>query len=75
MAARSASFAVLLLAAALCAEAAGLTPQEERGRRLYRTGTSASGAEVTAVLSTGGVELPASSMPCVGCHGRDGRGR
>lgn len=72
---------VLLPAAALLAAAgdtagpAPLTAQELRGRQIYRAGTSPSGAEITAVLSDGAVQLPAASMTCVSCHGRDGRGR
>jgi ABC-type branched-subunit amino acid transport system substrate-binding protein len=54
---------------------AALTPQELRGRQIYRAGTSPSGAEITAVLSDGAVQLPAASMTCMSCHGRDGRGR
>ncbi len=63
---------ILLLATAALAV---LTPQEERGRRIFRTGASPSGGEITAVLSGGAVELPASAMPCANCHGPDGRGR
>ena len=62
----------LLPAATLAAE---LTPQEERGKVIYLEGTSPSGGEITAVIGDGGTEVPASVMPCGGCHGRDGRGR
>jgi len=52
----------LLLAAA---------PPEERGRAIYLEGTG----EITAVIGgEGGTEVPASALPCAGCHGRDGRG-
>lgn len=70
---------VLLAAAALAGgQEAGedaLTPAEERGRLFYRTGESATGDEVVAVLGDGAVEVPASSLPCASCHGEDGRGR
>ncbi|HVR97168.1 MAG TPA: ABC transporter substrate-binding protein [Thermoanaerobaculia bacterium] len=62
---------VLLFAAAL----AVLTPQEERGREIFRTGASPSEEKITAVLSDGAVEVPAATMPCANCHGPDGRGR
>ncbi len=55
--------------------AAELTPQEQRGRRIYQEGTSPSGGEIVAVLGDAQIEVPASSVPCAGCHGRDGRGR
>src|SRR5262245_52341572 len=48
--------------------------QLERGRQIYLFGTSPSGGEITAVMSDAGVEVPASTVPCGGCHGRDGRG-
>jgi mono/diheme cytochrome c family protein len=52
-----------------------LTPQEARGRGIYFTGASPSGSAIVAVLGNDGVEVPAASVPCAGCHGRDGRGR
>jgi len=47
----------------------------ERGRRIFQEGTSPSGGEIVAVMSDAGVEVPASAVPCAGCHGRDGKGR
>jgi len=47
----------------------------ERGRRIYVEGTSPSGGEITAVMSDAGVDVPASTVPCASCHGRDGKGR
>jgi ABC-type branched-subunit amino acid transport system substrate-binding protein len=55
------------------AAAAGLTPAEQAGRQIYQRGTSPSGGEIVAVLA-GGTQLPASALPCSGCHGEDGRG-
>jgi ABC-type branched-subunit amino acid transport system substrate-binding protein len=45
-----------------------------RGQAIYRTGVSPSGQPITAILS-GGTEVQASIVPCVGCHGLDGQGR
>lgn len=45
-----------------------LTPAEKRGRELYFRGGSG-----TAVVA-GAAEVPASSLPCVNCHGPDRRG-
>jgi ABC-type branched-subunit amino acid transport system substrate-binding protein len=48
---------------------------EGEGRRIFRTGRAA-GPEITAVLGgEGGTEVSATTLPCAGCHGRDGRGR
>lgn len=68
---------LLLLAPLLLAVSAAPRDEAERaqrGRRIYLEGVSPSGAEITAVLGEG-VELPASSVPCASCHGRDGKGR
>ena len=71
--------ALLLLAltapALLVHGAAELTPQEQRGRQIYRDGTSPSGGEIVALLGDARIEVPATSVPCASCHGRDGRGR
>jgi ABC-type branched-subunit amino acid transport system substrate-binding protein len=48
--------------------------QFQRGRQIYLEGTSPSGGTITAVMSDAGVEVPASAVPCSGCHGRDGKG-
>ena len=53
--------------------AADLTPQEQRGKRLYREGVAADGTSVTATL--GSLRLPGTRVPCVSCHGADGVGR
>src|ERR1044071_5301463 len=54
---------------------AGLSPQELRGRLIYRTGTSPSGTPIAALVGAEDLELPATSLPCMSCHGRDGRGK
>lgn len=66
---------LLALGLAALPAAADLTPGEERGKEIYFEGTSAAGREITAILGEQGAEVPASVMPCSGCHGRDGRGR
>lgn len=53
----------------------GLTPEEERGKRIYVYGESDGPVPVTAVLGDPGVEVPGGAMPCANCHGRDGKGR
>jgi ABC-type branched-subunit amino acid transport system substrate-binding protein len=71
---RASRLLVLLLAPALLA--AGVPPSPvERGKRIYLEGVSPTGAEITAVMSDASVEVPASAVPCAGCHGRDGKGR
>lgn len=52
-----------------------LTPQEKRGKQIYTRGVSPSGKEITAFLGDAAVEVPASTMPCAGCHGLDGQGK
>ncbi len=48
---------------------------ESRGRLIYREGLSRSGQTIFAEMGDPPTEVPASALPCVGCHGRDGRGR
>ena len=48
---------------------------ENRGKQLYRTGTSASGQEIIAVFGADGTPVSASVVPCSNCHGHDGRGK
>ncbi|MDH3351002.1 MAG: ABC transporter substrate-binding protein [Gammaproteobacteria bacterium] len=57
------------------ADGSELTPEEARGRQIYTSGTSPSGADISAHMGVGGFPLPASVMPCASCHGPDGRGR
>ena len=56
-------------------KAEDLSDQEQRGRQVYVEGTSSSGTLLFGRLGRSGVRLPASAIPCVGCHGPDGRGR
>lgn len=57
-------------------KAVELTLQERRGKAIYLRGSSGEQAEITAIFGTEDpVEVPASSLPCGGCHGPDGRGR
>lgn len=68
------ALAVALLFA-LSADARELTPQELRGRQIYRTGESPSGQPIVAAMGVEDLELPATALPCMSCHGRDGRGK
>ena len=51
-----------------------LTPQERRGKQIYREGTSPSGKDIVAYLGDPSLEVPWSSLACANCHGVDGRG-
>jgi len=57
------------------AYAGELTHQEERGKHIYVQGENATGAPITALVSRGSTPIAASFLPCVGCHGDDGKGR
>jgi len=50
-----------------------LTLQEKRGKAFYLRGESASGQEITAMM--GEVDVPATTIPCAGCHGNKGEGK
>ena len=55
--------------------AAELSEVELRGKQIYLTGNTPSGAAISAILGVDQIELPASAAPCGSCHGIDGRGR
>ncbi|HEV7766280.1 MAG TPA: cytochrome c [Thermoanaerobaculia bacterium] len=52
-----------------------LTPAQERGQHIYVHGESKSGRAITATVGDGGTPFSAAIVPCVNCHGEDGRGR
>ncbi|HYH84731.1 MAG TPA: hypothetical protein VEX60_04560 [Pyrinomonadaceae bacterium] len=54
-------------------QARALTPQERRGRVIYLRGETASGREIGALV--GELDVPASTLTCVGCHGVRGEGK
>lgn len=66
-------FSAILLLLPVFAES--LTATEQRGQQIYLQGLSPSNREITAVLGPERLEVPAAIMPCVNCHGHDGRGR
>ncbi len=49
-----------------------LTTEEKRGKAFYLRGETASGQEVTALMSD--IDVPASTLTCAGCHGLRGQG-
>lgn len=51
------------------------SPEELRGRTIYRTGVSPSGQKIRAFMGGGATEVGGDLMPCANCHGLDGRGR
>ena len=74
------AFAVVVLLPTLLGAAGPQAGEErkaqiERGRKIYVEGASPSGGEISALMSEASVEVPATAVPCAGCHGRDGRGR
>ena len=52
-----------------------LALRQSRGRQIYLQGTSQSGKDVLAYIGDASLEVPASTIPCAGCHGLDGRGK
>lgn len=52
----------------------GLSEQERRGKQIYLKGTDEARGEITAVLGSEGLEVPASTFACANCHGLRGEG-
>jgi ABC-type branched-subunit amino acid transport system substrate-binding protein len=67
--------AVLGAAAAACAFAGPLAPEEESGKRIFVEGVSPSGASISATVGVQSIPVSGSTIPCGGCHGPDGLGR
>jgi ABC-type branched-subunit amino acid transport system substrate-binding protein len=54
--------------------AADLSDAEERGKYIYETGRSRSRRVINADLGNGETPTPGHVLPCINCHGADGRG-
>jgi hypothetical protein len=52
-----------------------LSPAELRGSEIYHEGTSPAEEEISALMMGPAVEVPGAILPCVNCHGADGRGK
>jgi hypothetical protein len=52
-----------------------LSPTQERGKAIYLSGESKGGRAITALLGSDAAGIPAAIVPCVNCHGEDGRGK
>ena len=64
---------MVLFLPAQSTSAADLTEAEKRGKYLYEEGRSRSRRVIMADLQSG-EPVPASVLPCINCHGADGRG-
>lgn len=66
----------ILVSLAICClvpPAAAHAGDPDLGRQIYRSGTAGEGPPILALIGPG-TEVPASALPCAGCHGEDGRG-
>ena len=66
---------ILCLFVAQTAAQESVAQKQNRGRQIYRQGTTGSGKDVLAYIGDTSLEVPGSTMPCAGCHGLDGRGK
>jgi len=74
---------IVTIAGSLCwapfvatTQAAPLTAEEQRGKTLYFEGrVTDQGRRIMAKVGRSGASVPATVLPCVNCHGYDGRGR
>jgi len=65
----------LLLAISLPAHADTEAESSQRGRQIFFQGEKFSGESFTANVGAASIPVPATALPCAGCHGRDGKGR
>ncbi|MFQ5503103.1 MAG: ABC transporter substrate-binding protein, partial [Phycisphaerae bacterium] len=52
-----------------------LSPREREGKRIYLRGESNSGNPIHAWLGNPPMKVSAKMLPCMNCHGLDGRGK
>jgi ABC-type branched-subunit amino acid transport system substrate-binding protein len=57
------------------AEAAPLTPQEQRGKQIFHEGRGSEQTGIVALVGRARAPVDASVLPCASCHGPDGLGR
>jgi ABC-type branched-subunit amino acid transport system substrate-binding protein len=65
----------LLLATSLPTYADTATEASQRGRQLFFKGEKSNAEPLTANVGAASIPIPATALPCAGCHGRDGLGR
>jgi hypothetical protein len=70
---RRAFLAACMLLCQSATAASDLSNQEIQGRALFLTGRTDNLAPY-ATVGAGNVQVPATTVPCASCHGRDGRG-
>jgi len=66
---------ILVLTTAAFQVAAAPSAAQNSGKQIYLQGYSLNSGDITAVVGSEGVSLPASVVPCASCHGSDGLGR
>ena len=69
------TFIALILAISLPAYADAETEASKRGRHIFSQGEKSSTEMITANVGAASIPIPATALPCAGCHGRDGKGR
>ena len=65
----------LLLAISPPIQAQSDKAASERGRHLFINGERLNGEALSANVGSASFSIPATALPCVNCHGRDGRGQ
>jgi ABC-type branched-subunit amino acid transport system substrate-binding protein len=65
----------LVLALGPAARPLQLSEVERRGKGVYLRGVSDSSTQIQAQLEKSSTQVPATVLPCVSCHGHDGKGR
>lgn len=65
----------MLLLISLPGHASSATGSSQHGRLIFFQGEKSSAEPLTANVGAAAIPVPATALPCVGCHGRDGKGR
>ena len=69
------SLLALLLVVSLPVYADSELESSQRGRHIFFHGEKSNGESFTANVGAASIPVPATALPCAGCHGRDGQGK
>ena len=68
-------FLILFIYTGLFGQTVWAVDDAAAGKQLYYKGKRLNDVEITAYVGRASIAMSAGSLPCAGCHGRDGKGK
>jgi ABC-type branched-subunit amino acid transport system substrate-binding protein len=68
-------FLILFIYTGLFGQPVWAADTADAGKQLYYKGKRLNDVEITAYVGRASIAMSAGSLPCAGCHGRDGKGK